>query len=129
LEQHCLSIEAWCVLPNHYHLLVAVADLDKVIRCLGRLHGRSSHAWNREDDARGRKVWCAAADRWIRNEAHSWATLNYIHHNPVKHGWVERWQDWPFGSASDYLQTVGKAEAARVWKHYPVRDYGKGWDD
>ena len=124
-----VTTHAWCLLPNHYHVLVHVPDLKPVTTALGRLHGRTSHAWNGEDALRGRRVWCAPADRAIRNHAHFWATLNYIHHNPVRHGQVEHWQDWPFSSAPDYLATVGREEAVRVWKAFPILDYGAGWDD
>ena len=65
----------------------------------------------------------------MRSDEHVQATLNYIHHNPVHHGYVERWQEWPYSSAAIYLQAVGMAEAERRWKAYPVLDYGKGWDD
>jgi putative transposase len=124
-----VTTHAWCLLPNHYHLLVHVPDLKPVTTALGRLHGRTSHDWNGEDALRGRKVWCAPADRAIRNNAHFWATLNYIHHNPVRHGQVAHWQDWPFSSAPDYLAAVGREEAVRVWKAFPILDYGAGWDD
>jgi len=53
----------------------------------------------------------------------------HIHHNPVHHSCAERWQDWPCSSASDFLKDVGTTEALRLWKAYPVLDYGKGWDD
>ncbi len=124
-----VTTHAWCLLPNHYHLLVHVPDLKPVTTALGRLHGRTSHAWNGEDALRGRKVWCAPADRAIRNNAHFWATLNYIHHNPVRHGQVAHWQDWPFSIAPDYLAAVGREEAVRVSKAFPILDYGAGWDD
>jgi putative transposase len=65
----------------------------------------------------------------MRNDAHFWATMNYVHHNPVRHGYVERWQDWPFSSALEYLQRVGPQQAARIWQTYPLLDYGEGWDD
>ncbi|MGV3662973.1 MAG: hypothetical protein ACO1TE_22505 [Prosthecobacter sp.] len=55
--------------------------------------------------------------------------MNYIHHNPVKHGYVQKWHEWPFGSAIQFLEKTGQEEAARIWKAYPVRDYGAGWDD
>ena len=44
-------------------------------------------------------------------------------------GYVERWTDWPFSSAADYLGAVGKEEAERRWREFPVLDYGKGWDE
>lgn len=64
------QVHAWCVLPNHYHLLVNIRDLSAAISALGKLHGRTSHAWNSEDNLRGRKVWSPPADRLIRSENH-----------------------------------------------------------
>jgi putative transposase len=122
-------ITAWCLLPNHYHLLLHTPNLRQLTTALGRLHGRSSHAWNREEQQSGRRVFHGAADRHIRSDDHFWATLNYIHHNPVRHGYVTRWTDWPWSSASEYLKTVGHDEAERVWRTYPLLDYGAGWDD
>jgi REP element-mobilizing transposase RayT len=29
---------AWCVLPNHYHLLVTVTDLHRTVKRLGQMH-------------------------------------------------------------------------------------------
>jgi putative transposase len=65
----------------------------------------------------------------MKSERHFWATINYIHHNPVKHGYVQHWQDWPFSSAAAYLESVGRKEAERVWHEYPITEYGKGWDE
>jgi putative transposase len=120
---------AWCVLPNHYHLLIRSGDLKGLVQLLGRLHGRTSFQWNRDESIPGRKVWHGTSDRAIRDSGHFWATLNYIHHNPVRHGYAEAWQDWPWSSASDYLSKVGKKQAETVWKDYPILEYGKGWDD
>ncbi|MHB8524458.1 MAG: REP-associated tyrosine transposase [Limisphaerales bacterium] len=123
------SIHAWCVLPNHYHLLVSMPDLRAAVRALGRLHGSTSFKWNKEENARGRQVWHAASDRFMRGERHFWATMNYIHHNPVRHGYVEHWQEWPYSSAREFLIGLSREEAARIWRDYPLEDYGKGWDE
>ena len=64
----------------------------------------------------------------MKSERHFWATINYIHNNPVKHGYAARWQDWPFGNARDYLDEFGRDEAERVWNEYPVGVYGSGWE-
>jgi putative transposase len=123
------GIHAWCVLPNHYHLLVSATNLQSVTKALGKLHGQTSYDWNKEEDRRGRQVWHAAADRFMRSDRHFWATMNYIHHNPVHHGYVSRWQDWPYSSAREFLARVSRKEAERIWREYPLRDYGKGWDE
>jgi putative transposase len=120
---------AWCLLPNHYHALVETPDVMQLLQRLGRLHGRTSHTWNGEERTRGRQVFFRAVERAMRSDAHTFATLNYVHHNPVHHGYVARWTEWPWSSAPEYLEQTGEAEATRVWRSYPVRDYGKGWDD
>lgn len=120
---------AWCVLPNHYHALVEVPNVKDLLHGLGQLHGRISHAWNGEDNVRGRKVFFRVVERAMRSDRHFFATLNYVNHNPVRHGYVERWTDWPWSSAEEYLARAGIEEAKRVWNDYPIRDYGKGWDD
>jgi len=128
-QQRDTLVHAWCVLPNHYHALIETGEILAVLADLGRMHGRLSFHWNGEERTRGRQVWCGAVERYLRNDAHFWATMNYVHHKPVHHGYAEHWQDWPFSSAIDYLARTGHAEAVRVWEEYPVLDYGKGWDD
>ena len=34
----------------------------------------------------GRKVFFRAVERAMRSDRRFWATLNYVHHNPVHHG-------------------------------------------
>jgi len=123
------SPAAWCVLPNHYHVLVRCAEIKAIGKILGKLHGSTSFRWNGEEDQRGRKIWHSVSDRAMRNADHFWSTVNYIHHNPVKHGYVDQWMDWPFSSAADFLDEVGREQALVLWKQYPLLDYGKGWDD
>ena len=54
--------------------------------------------------------------------------VDYIHYNPVKHGYVPRWQEWPFSSAAEWLGEVGRERAVSMWKEYPIADYGTDWD-
>ena len=120
---------AWCILPNHYHALIETTDVFAVLAELGRMHGRTSFAWNGEENSRRRKVWFRAVERAMRSERHYWATVNYVLHNPVHHGYVEKWEEWPFSSAREYLERLGREAAMRAWREYPILDYGKGWDD
>ena len=126
---HSNQTFAWCVLPNHYHALVAAPNIKCLLHELGLLHGRTSHGWNREEGSRGRKIFFRAVERAMRSERHYWATLNYVHHNPVKHGYAACWADWPWSSATGYLMQTGTEKAKRIWLEYPIRDYGKGWDE
>ena len=65
----------------------------------------------------------------MRSEAHFFATLNYIHNNPVKHGYVKQWQDWQFSSVHWYLQENGHDWLLSQWRAFPILEYGRGWDD
>jgi putative transposase len=97
-------------------------------RGLGKFHGSSSFRWNSEDNARGRKVWFKSVERSMRSERHFYATLNYVHNNAVKHGYVALWQDWPYSSAGEFIRKVGRENVREMWQRYPVLEYGKDWD-
>jgi putative transposase len=121
---------AWTILPNHYHyhLVFDALDIQALLQAIGQFHGRTSFQWNGEDNARGRKVWHRAAETAMKSEGHFWATLNYVLNNAVRHGYVDRWQDWPYSNAVRYLEEVGRDFAERSWRMYPALDYGEGWD-
>jgi putative transposase len=123
------SIDAWVVLPNHYHALVSTRDVLSLLKALGHLHGAVSHAWNGEENARGRQVWCNAAETVIKSGDHFGAARLYVHHNPVKHGYVAKWTDWAWSSAGDYLAEVGRERAVEELRTLDVSSFGKGWDD
>jgi putative transposase len=122
------EVFAWCVLPNHYHILLQTNDLEILTNSLGKFHGTSSFEWNGEDNARGRKVWFRCFSRSIRSDRHFWVSMNYVHQNPIHHGYVDQWQDWLFSSAATYLEEFGREKASEIWRKYPILDYGKKWD-
>ena len=122
-------LHAWCVLPNHWHTMVETPDLKALLHEIGLLHGRSSFLWNKEDNERGRKCWHCCSDRKIRTEGHFCVTRNYILYNPVKHGYVNKWEEWPFSNIQDYLKTVSQEKALENWMAYPILNMGQGWDE
>ena len=121
-------LHAWAVLPNHYHLLTTV-NLATLRTWLSRRHNAAASRWNREDQTPGRKVWFRFTDRHIRSDGHYFAALNYLHINPVKHGWCERAEAWAWTSLCDYLENVGREELRTWWREYPPDAMGAGWDD
>ena len=127
-QAHSTHLFAWILLPNHYHFLVRTIGVKQLLQALGRLHGRTSFDWNGEDDCRGRTLWCNAAETAMKSEGHYWASVNYVLHNAVQHGYVRRWQDWPYSNAEQYLAAVGRETAIRRWRTYPLLEYGKDWD-
>jgi len=127
-EQPWADVRAWCILPHHYHML-ALLHLPSFAKWVGRLHNTTSTKWNGEDKKRGRRVWYRFADRYIRGEIHYFRTLNYIHANPVLHGFVEKTQDWRWSSFQVYAEKHGRETLVEWWREYPTDGYGKGWDE
>ena len=41
--------------------------------------------------------------------------IEYIHHNPVKRGYIEEAEHWRYSSARDYMGIDGLLEVVRVW--------------
>ncbi|MFZ5833720.1 MAG: transposase [Planctomycetota bacterium] len=128
IRLRAIALFAWIVLPNHYHVLVQTPSVKGLLADLGRLHGRTSYRWNGEDGQRSRKNWCNAAETAMKSEGHFWASLNYVLHNAVRHGYVDQWQQWPYSNARQYLEQVGRETAERRWRAYPIFDYGATWD-
>ncbi len=125
------DIIAWVILSNHYHVLLYIHSLDEVSAALKHLHGVTSRTWNLEDDLTGkRRVWYKFADTCIRNDAHLHLAFNYIHYNPVKHGYVDDPYDWHWSSPGLYYEEKGTDWLREHWSTYtPPDDFGKGWDD
>ncbi len=77
-------LHAWCVLPNHVHVLATPIG-DHALSAI--IHGWKSYTANQINKALGRagKVWFEEYfDRKIRNEKHFNDASFYIEQNPVK---------------------------------------------
>jgi len=128
LDELSTKVYAWVILPNHYHAVVRTPKVKVILKRLGKLHGRTSFEWNGEENGRGRQVWCNCVETVIKSDRHLMASINYVHNNPVRHGYADKWRDWPFSSAQDFLDSVGLDKAAKIWKEYPVDTFGDEWD-
>lgn len=128
LKSASYEVRSWVVLPNHYHLLLKIPDIEPFAKLVGRIHGRTSFQINREDKKRGRRVWFQYTDRVMRSDRHFYTTINYLHHNPVKHGYVDKQNEWRWSSFHTHLEQYGRRWLIDLWRDYPVREYGNKWD-
>ena len=71
----------------------------------------------------GRQVWHNYWDTCVRTEADYWTRFNYIHYNPIKHGYVKQFSNWPFSSYGYYLERRGEGWLLDVIERYPVIDF------
>jgi putative transposase len=125
------EIIGWVILPNHYHIIAVVETLNEVSNIVHLIHGRTSREWNSQDGLTGkRKVWYRFSDRMMRNEIQLSQAFNYIHYNPVKHGYVKDVHDWRWSSLFLYEDDKGDEWLREQWRKFsPPADFGKGWDD
>jgi putative transposase len=119
LIQWNIEIEAWCLMRNHYHLLLHGESAALIRRLLGKLHGATSREWNLEDDCVGRKVWFRVFDKSVRSQRQFYSSLNYIHFNPVKAGYCGRMSEWKWSSFHSFLEREGMERVRELWRLYP----------
>ena len=129
LQSSCEEYAAWVVMPTHYHTLIRVESLKPLGRALGQVHGRSGRYANKRDGVTKRQVWYKFTDRKIRSERHYWTSLHYIIHNPVKHGFCDEEEDWPWSCVHGYVEENGSTWLRMLREEFPLRDFGKDWDD
>jgi putative transposase len=99
------QLEAWAVFANHYHFVArrllshfnATTTLKDMV---ARVHQETSNWVNEQDGTHGRKVWHNFWDSTLTYEKSWIARLNYVHCNPVKHGFVKLARDYPWCSAA-----------------------------
>jgi len=92
------SLLAWCVMPNHVHVLVRA---DKGHRLSEVVQGWKSWSARRANRALGRTgvFWGPDYfDRFIRDSTHLHACRTYIRNNPVAAGLVATPEEWPWSS-------------------------------
>lgn len=122
-EKFDVTLRAWVILDDHYHLLCCFPQADVMSRFIGELHGASAHGLNKLDALTMRSVWQNYWDRCVRDEHELWVGFNYIHQNPVKHGYVERIENWDFSSYRFWLEKRGSAWMTDCLAQYPVVDF------
>jgi putative transposase len=98
-------ILARVVLHNHYHVMVeSPENASSLSNFIGSYHKFTARQWNNEENTGGRKVWWNYWDTCIRSEKDFYNRLRYIFWNPVKHGLVEKPEDYPFSNYQDFLK-------------------------
>jgi putative transposase len=108
-----LRTVAICVLPDHLHALWALPDGDADFSTRWSLiksafsrgfdptqSRSSSKVAKREKGIWQRRYW----EHAIRDDADLERHVDYIHFNPVKHGYVTRVSDWPHSSFHRYVE-------------------------
>ncbi len=121
LASHCRAAEveiwAWCLMPNHVHLILVPSDRDGLRHALSRVH----RAYAGVIQARRKRTghfWQGRFGAAAMDEAYLAAALRYVSLNPVRARLVARAQDWRWSSTRAHLR--GKDDGLTALK--PVRE-------
>jgi len=96
-------VHAYCLLPNHYHILVQILDakeflkkferfLISYVKSVNEVYGRVGHLFQGRFQA-----------KHVETEEYLLHLSRYIHLNPVFAGLVKQADEWEFSSYREYL--------------------------
>jgi REP element-mobilizing transposase RayT len=89
---------AFCLMPNHYHLIVATRR-ERLSRGLHRLNGAVAQAFNKRYGRSGHLFGDRFAAFAIRDDEHLLHATSYVLQNPVRAGLCSQAKDWRWSGA------------------------------
>lgn len=93
---------AWCLMPNHVHLVLVPPEAAALAHVMQRVHQAYTRHVNVREGWSG-CLWQGRFASYAMDEAHALAAVRYVEHNPVRARMVERARDWPWSSAGAHL--------------------------
>lgn len=109
------SILAYCLMPNHYHLLVKVLREDFVLNGLRPFILAYIRAVNNEQERVGPLFQSHYQSNIVGDEGYLLECVQYIHLNPVKAGMVAHPQEWEYSSYRSYFSTSQNSIIDTSW--------------
>jgi len=103
-----VKVWAWCLMPNHVHLVVVPSDAEALARGIGEVHRRYTRHVNFRHGWRG-YLWQGRFASYPMDRAHTLAAVRYVERNPVRAGLVKRAWEWPWSSAAGHVSGDGDA--------------------
>ncbi len=121
---------AYCLMPNHFHLLIQVRDehtlsslivkSDKdidfhkfIMQKLSNFLNGYAKAFNKQQSRRGALFIDYTKRKEITNDFYFTRVVNYIHQNPVLHGFCENAKDWSYSSYNSIINTTKNSKLER----------------
>ena len=96
-EQFRWRLWTYCLLTNHFHLVVEAA-LDDLSGGMHRLNGMYAQRFNRRHKRTGHLFSDRFGVRAIDNEKQLIGTCNYVRANPVRAGLCDEPEGWPWSA-------------------------------
>ena len=109
---HTCEILGWCLMPNHFHLLIYTNDISIELKKVGGLQLQMiqngiknllsgySKSYNFQHKRKGNLFQQKTKYKEVLTDGLQ--VLHYIHQNPWKAGIVTKIEDWVFSSFNDF---------------------------
>ena len=119
-----VQIWAWCLMPNHIHLIAVPGSEESLTRAIGEAHRRYTRRINFRENWRGH-LWQERFASFPMDENYLLAAARYVEMNPVAAGIVERPEEYPWSSARAHLA----GEDDQLVKVAPLLAMVSNWSD
>ncbi|MDH5561474.1 MAG: transposase [Deltaproteobacteria bacterium] len=111
-EMFNLKVSAYCLMSNHYHLLVHTPD-GNLSRCMRHINGVYTQRFNRTHKKDGQLFRGRFKAVLVDSDSYLLEVLRYIHNNPVQAGIVKNADDFIWSSHKGYCSKAKKWD----WLH------------
>jgi putative transposase len=101
-KKHKLNMLAFCLMPNHIHVIAIPEEKDSLAKVFNTCHMRYSQYFNKKNNAVGH-LWQGRFYSCALNEQHLYEAVRYVENNPVRAGLVEKAWNWEWSSAAYHL--------------------------
>ncbi|MBF0381099.1 MAG: transposase [Magnetococcales bacterium] len=117
-----VDIWAYCLMPNHVHLIATPSDETGLRLGIGEAHRRYTRHINFSQQCRGH-LWQERFASFPMDEKHLLAAARYVELNPVRAGIVDKAEDYLWSSTKAHLS--GKDDV--LVKTKPLLDLVSDW--
>jgi putative transposase len=102
-ERYKVSIWAYCLMPNHVHLIAVPDTKDALNLAIGEAHRRYTRRINFREGWRGH-LWQGRFSSSILDENYLLTCTRYIELNPIRAGLVADAEAWRWSSAGAHIK-------------------------
>jgi len=95
---HDVAVIAYCLMPNHFHLLARPERAGSLGNCISGVCGSYAQALNRKRQRSGALFQGRYRAVHVDRDEYLLHLARYIHLNPVAAGLVSRPADWPYSN-------------------------------
>ena len=103
-SEKCITIYAWCLMPNHVHLLVKEKSEPMAKIFISMLTGYS--AWyNKKYEHIGHVFQGRYKSQAVEDQTYFLRVFRYIHRNPLEANLCDKMEDYPYSSFFQYFSS------------------------